>query len=360
MDIHKYKRETFLKRIDTKYGTGIKLHTISRHEDLDCFKPLDDGSLPLNLGVAYNFNPLIGANEFVRTGSRQDKQNAKLTQKHYELNGYDCVKVNDNEVLYWTPGAVIPLMYVTISAHRICIACRDQTLDSKGYKCSKQHFYCWECFGDYIKSALDPDHIGQPYDDEGNINCSECKELYQIHELARIAPKEVLDNLMKLKVQVKERQVRDETEKDVTKRMEEEFARIQALSAEEREIELLRLGIINDILTLKCPRCKVAFTEFDGCFALKCGNTLCKAAFCAWCLSDCGENAHPHLRTCPENRTGDYFGSQEDFKQHHRIKRHRAAYNKISQLPASSQKILKERMARDFMDLSININIPPI
>lgn len=77
----------------------------------------------------------------------------------------------------------------------------------------------------------------------------------------------------------------------------------------------LRNHIVEEILTLKCPRCSCAFLDFDGCFALTCSS--CKCGFCGWCLNDCGRDAHPHVLSCPakprakENET--YFGTFEQF-----------------------------------------------
>jgi hypothetical protein len=56
-------------------------------------------------------------------------------------------------------------------------------------------------------------------------------------------------------------------------------------------------------LNLKCPRCHKVFYDYSGCNALTCSNVDCKAAFCAVCLEDCGNNSHPHVR---ENH-GNYF-----------------------------------------------------
>ena len=65
-----------------------------------------------------------------------------------------------------------------------------------------------------------------------------------------------------------------------------------------------RMHIVDNILTLKCPRatCKAAFIDFDGCFALTCGR--CGCGFCAYCLKDCGEDAHSHVATCRHNTEG--------------------------------------------------------
>jgi hypothetical protein len=42
------------------------------------------------------------------------------------------------------------------------------------------------------------------------------------------------------------------------------------------------IAIIEDILTIKCPRqhCRQAFVDFDACFALTCD--ACTCAFCAY------------------------------------------------------------------------------
>ncbi|GKY91871.1 hypothetical protein MPSEU_000158700 [Mayamaea pseudoterrestris] len=40
----------------------------------------------------------------------------------------------------------------------------------------------------------------------------------------------------------------------------------------------LRMRVIDEILTLRCPRCQQAFFDFDGCFAIRCG--VCPCSFC--------------------------------------------------------------------------------
>ena len=57
-------------------------------------------------------------------------------------------------------------------------------------------------------------------------------------------------------------------------------------------------------INLKCPRCKSAFHEYDGCNALTCAIPRCRAAFCAICLQDCGQDAHRHVQ---DVHTGGLF-----------------------------------------------------
>ena len=95
------------------------------------------------------------------------------------------------------------------------------------------------------------------------------------------------------------------------------------------DVEQLRLHVIEELRTPKCPRCKHAFVGFNGCFALQCAPddgdaganaaawaaAFCGAAFCAWCFADCGDDAHGHVRACPHNTTagGGHFGTVEAF-----------------------------------------------
>ena len=89
---------------------------------------------------------------------------------------------------------------------------------------------------------------------------------------------------------------------DAPRRKKElEDARIAAEAAVKEEgiritekVRLLRNIIVERDLTLHCPRCGQAFFDFQGCCALHCKDS-CGAAFCGLCLTDCGENAHPHF-----------------------------------------------------------------
>eukprot|EP00457_Paulinella_chromatophora_P021675 gb/GEZN01024209.1/.p1 GENE.gb/GEZN01024209.1/~~gb/GEZN01024209.1/.p1 ORF type:complete len:141 (-),score=11.51 gb/GEZN01024209.1/:151-573(-) len=75
--------------------------------------------------------------------------------------------------------------------------------------------------------------------------------------------------------------------------------KFERLSLFQRQVERCRIHVQEEILTLKCPRptCRKAFLDFVGCFALKCS---CGCAFCAWCLLDCGQDAHAHVAVCPK------------------------------------------------------------
>lgn len=72
-----------------------------------------------------------------------------------------------------------------------------------------------------------------------------------------------------------------------------------------------RNRITDAILTLRCPRCKQAFIDFENCFAITCSK--CKCEFCGYCLQDCGDDAHAHVVKCPLNEKGGLFNTEEAF-----------------------------------------------
>jgi len=47
-----------------------------------------------------------------------------------------------------------------------------------------------------------------------------------------------------------------------------------------------------------------------------------RCGFCALCLEDCGEDAHPHLASCAENLGGGLYGNA--FEEVHRKRRRKA------------------------------------
>ncbi len=95
---------------------------------------------------------------------------------------------------------------------------------------------------------------------------------------------------------------------------------------EDKTVTQHREHICTSLLSLTCPRCKRVFhAAFDGCFALWCsGEGGCGCAFCAYCLRDCGSDAHAHVAACPFRPKGQasgdevrdrFCGTQEQFQQ---------------------------------------------
>jgi hypothetical protein len=52
----------------------------------------------------------------------------------------------------------------------------------------------------------------------------------------------------------------------------QELERLQKMDEEQRKVLAARKHVENEILQTKCPACKAAFYDFNGCFAVKCGS----------------------------------------------------------------------------------------
>jgi hypothetical protein len=115
-------------------------------------------------------------------------------------------------------------------------------------------------------------------------------------------------------------------------KLTKEFERIQQIADyNERLANIIRRDIIDNILTLRCPKCKYAFVDFDGCFALTCANRQCQIGFCAWCLEDCGGDAHQHVANCKQNKNnGSVHGRLDQFQTHHQERKGRAIDQKLN------------------------------
>ena len=107
---------------------------------------------------------------------------------------------------------------------------------------------------------------------------------------------------------------------------------------------------MEELLTLKCPRCRQAFLDFEGCFALTCSRLGCDCGFCACCLKDCGRDAHIHVANCKAG--GDVFGTAEQFEAQQRLRKKKMVADYLKQEPQLRGKILKA-CEKDLQDCGI-------
>lgn len=70
----------------------------------------------------------------------------------------------------------------------------------------------------------------------------------------------------------------------------------------------------------------------------------CRCGFCAWCLSDCGADAHKHVGRCPAKPTGAdrFYGTMAQVNQVQRHKIETQLRQFLSELAAST----KEKLLR--------------
>jgi hypothetical protein len=154
---------------------------------------------------------------------------------------------------------------------------------------------------------------------------------------------------------VLEKKITETVRKEERERMEAEQARLARLSVIDRQVHEARTKIVEELLTLRCPRpdCQQAFIDFEGCFALKCGR--CGCGFCAWCLADCGEDAHQHVAACPHKggRGREYYGTQEEFNAHQNQRRKRLVEAFLGELVLEIRMQVVHRCRKDLEDVGM-------
>ena len=371
----------FMKRKFTTYGSGAKFSLLTA-ENLRAAKPDNSGILHICVGMAYRHCCLKSTPQFCpgegnrKKGDRltiasQKADNDKMANNQLTIRmqcGYDCVDVYEGakdeegtgagERIYWSDCVVIPLSVMSLKLHVMCEICRDHYSSEQGLCCSKRHFVCWEnCFYPYVESAGSPNAAAGLIDTDGNLRCPnmQCKDRYNAQTMidskgdARAV--DALEGLRKTAYGLKQAAaVREQIETE--HRLENErIQRIEDLN--EREAHIARRSIVTDILNLQCPRCKAVFNNFVGCFALTCSRNECRAAFCAWCLRDCGPDAHTHVASCPEGR--GIFSSIEVFNEHHRARRERKVREIVNRQTDEVRVVLVRIIQRDLAGLGITL-----
>lgn len=190
---------------------------------------------------------------------------------------------------------------------RTCAICTDDEMaPSAGLDCGaaeNSHFYCYTCLSNWTVSHAGP-HLAGGLRCPGRKGDAPCDApTYDRAALARGLTAAALEALEKAALdEQRQRMEADWHTQRVA--LENELAKAKAVAGEG---EALRLHVQEHILTPKCPRCGAAFMGFNGCFALRCATDeavtpgwtrkFCGAAFCAWCFTDCGADAHKHVRS---------------------------------------------------------------
>ncbi len=240
---------------------------------------------------------------------------------------------------------------------RDCRICYDKRRLEDGLECAEQHFVCRDCLEGGLSAYLKPDSEQDPrVGRDLSVGCLQgraCGARLAARDLARLVSDATL-------AKVREReQGRRETE--LQKQLQSEFdERLKAELA--RKVEDVIVGRHRDhiceLLEPSCPRCKRRFIDFEGCFALTCsGNGGCGCGFCAYCLEDCGNDAHNHVAACPgrppRQPSGDmvhdrYYGSEAEFKAAMKAlstRRVREYWrSEVAKLPVEQRRQLAERI----------------
>jgi hypothetical protein len=181
---------------------------------------------------------------------------------------------------------------------RLCPICDE---NAPGLYCSaareEGHFTCYACLNKHVHHNANAS-LGA----HGGMRCTNnCANLYSDQELARACSPEVY--------RLYEGAKKSQLEAKISVQFQKEYLAQQQRMQSNRKEDLIVLQardhILNNILTLKCPRCAKPFVDFTNCCALTCmdeaGNG-CNAAFCVFCLTLCaGDAIHRHVANCQKN-----------------------------------------------------------
>jgi hypothetical protein len=233
-----------------------------------------------------------------------------------------------------------------------CVACLEQ--HAQGLVCGEGHFVCAACVGMYV--AAEGDDLYRLRANEGRLCCPQrgagCGSAPFAHEYMRATlPAAALEAYERLQERV--RQMREVDAADGGGGAAAGAAGAGA-DAEEAVLRLHVRHVEEELLTARCPRCRRAFADFDGCAALRCFG--CGCGFCAWCLADCGADAHAHVAACPESPAVDPARALAAYYAPDRVMRDRAARRLLAFLaglaPALADKV-RTRIRHHLVDLGL-------
>ena len=252
---------------------------------------------------------------------------------------------------------------------------------TEGVCCPHAHYTCADCFDAHVRNEAGKDlallakcdgRILCPRNTAANTDADRCDAPhFPDKDIAAAVSHDTFEAYLDARSKLRERLVAEEMEAQMEARLRLERERAKRGAGKEEKLRVAKEHVIETILTLACPRCKQAFVDFDGCFALKCSR--CAAAFCAYCLADCGRDAHQHVGTCPEgqasvkaakkqkgvggraigNLPATVYGTKDafDVAQKRRRCRYLALY--LEKLDESGQRELVSALATELKDLDI-------
>lgn len=224
---------------------------------------------------------------------------------------------------------------------RTCCICFDEYYLSEGAECTNKdietglHFACTDCISRHVNQESTADlrdivkrgaRVFCPMKVEG---CT--SEAYPDILLA----KQLRDKPISLQnyFSARKRLLESQASEEADNRVKIELDRLISMDENERIIYQKRRYIIENILNCSCPRCHQVFLDFSDCFALKCSR--CPCGFCAWCLLDCGDDAHEHVKNCPyKTNSDDFFGSVDEFEGAQRKRRIRELKKFLNEIDA--------------------------
>lgn len=313
----KYVGNPFDVLRNTEFGRGITCTKLDMNSLSKCIPSDDngDGSIEIIVGFAFSVRPFKGLRASLPKSTRQLRA------------CYDCIALSDEpqRITYLHDCSIVPVKMIRLRVRLRCdYACLDFHDRKNCYicpSCEPKHAICWECLIHYLESSTGVDS-GNAFNKDGTtLVCCFCHNAIDITTLG--SSEQAKACLIKI-VDINKKQFAERAAIQasnaatrVTEAMYER--RLEELRTTQRNvmIEDIRRDIIENVLTIKCPRCKCAFIDYDGCNALTCSNTQCRAGFCALCYIDCGHDAHDHIRNA---HPGQMHTRQEEWIEFNKIR----------------------------------------
>jgi hypothetical protein len=236
---------------------------------------------------------------------------------------------------------------------RECEVCMDMHKLSSGALCdSTEHFQCFACVSDRLNEAV---AAGQEVRSDGALSCGGCGGLYPFGAFRKVLDDATFSAWNRSLMQSRERELAAQFQAELQRQMTQAEA--------QRHAQYVR----NEILTISCPRCHVAFLYEGGCLAMNCKAGACPCGFCAYCFADCGRDAHTHVAGCAFNTAnrnvfppGEHNATPQAqqlyFEGVQRVRKTRVLKGHLLTLPAALQRELLVLIADDLRHNGIIID----
>jgi hypothetical protein len=246
-----------------------------------------------------------------------------------------------------------------------CCICGESFPLREGSECraDARHFLCSDCFSGHVLHQAGQDlrllrqrdarlmcALWAPKEPRPPTHCAAPPFLDD--EVARCANAEAFKVYVDSRTKLAEERLAKDMQADHDQRLKAELRRLQQMDERSRKVEAAAHQL-RDVLCDHCPRCKQVFVDFTGCFALTCGN--CGCGFCAWCLADCGNDAHAHVAHCAHNLAPGkgVFSTEALFKEGRRLRQTRAAEQLLQRLQPGLAGEVTAKCRKDLQDVGL-------
>ena len=223
---------------------------------------------------------------------------------------------------------------------------------------TEKHFICNDRVDGHVTAAISYEQL-DAFTRRGGVCCvsPDCPAPpFATSLLAKVLPEATFSNYTTAKEKVAEQRINAELAADFEQRLAQERAKGQGGAA----LDMMKEHIIENILTLSCPRCHQAFLDYNGCMALTCSRAGCGCGFCAICQADCGTDAHGYVGGgCPYAervgvKKGEFFIPEDKFKEASRKMKAIRLQEYLETIPERFREQALKSCERELRDEKIN------